>query len=47
MIGAWVARRIHTEPEETVFAAELKPGQGIEVRTVRPERERKGAKKRR
>ena len=38
-----VAKRILTEPEETVFAAELKPGQGIEVRTVR--RDENGSKR--
>ena len=43
-----VAKRLLTEPEETVFATELKPGQGIEVRTVRREENgRKGAKTRR
>ncbi|MBM3672945.1 MAG: hypothetical protein FJW86_12310 [Actinobacteria bacterium] len=43
-----VAKRILTEPEETVYSAELKPGQGIEVRTVRREKdEPKGRKKRR
>jgi hypothetical protein len=29
-----VAKRVFTEPPETVFQTELKPGQGIEVRTV-------------
>ncbi|MEX0664847.1 MAG: hypothetical protein WD598_08780 [Acidimicrobiia bacterium] len=29
-----IARRIFTEQPETVFTTELKPGQGIEVRTV-------------
>jgi hypothetical protein len=29
-----VMRRILSEPEETVYAAEVKPGQGIEIRTV-------------
>jgi len=29
-----LARRLFTEAPETVFQTELKPGQGIEVRTV-------------
>lgn len=43
-----LARRVLTEPPETVFETELKPGQGIEVRTVRrDERGRKATKTRR
>jgi len=30
-----VVRRLLTEAPETVFERELKPGQGIEVRTIR------------
>jgi len=30
-----VAKWIVTEPPETVYAAELKPGESIEIRTVR------------
>jgi hypothetical protein len=37
-----VARRLLTEPPETVFSTELKPGQGIEVRTVRRDERGRG-----
>ena len=33
-----IARRILIEPAETVFETELKPGQGIEVRSQSPMR---------
>ena len=35
------ARKLFTEAPETVFESEIKPGQAIEIRTVRPgDRER-------
>jgi hypothetical protein len=42
-----IARWLITEPPETVFVSEIKPGQAIEIRTVRRdgERERKGTRR--
>ena len=31
-----VMRRVLVQPAETIYSTELKPGQGIEIRTHRP-----------
>jgi hypothetical protein len=40
-----VVRWIITEPEETVFSEEVKPGEGIEIRTVRRDDDPSSGKK--
>lgn len=40
-----IARRLLTEPPETVFESELKPGQGIEIRTVKRDDDGRGGKR--
>ena len=42
-----IARRLLTEPPETVFEAEIKPGQAIEIRTVPRDDRRGGTRSRR
>jgi hypothetical protein len=42
-----IVRRLLVEAPETVFESELKPGQGIEIRTVKRDVRPKGKPKRR
>ncbi len=38
-----IARRLLTEPPETLFVSEVKPGQRIEIGTVKRDADRRGA----